>query len=39
MKTTYLIELKHTGLIEWVKDDLYINFQNIPNVHKNPIMV
>ena len=35
MKTIYLIELKLTGLIEWVNEDLYINFQSILNFHKN----
>ena len=34
-KTTYLIELKHTGPIECVNKDLYTNFQGILNFHKN----
>ena len=34
-KTTYLIELKLTGLIEQVNDGLYTNFQSILNFHKN----
>ena len=35
MKTTYLIELKLTGLIEGINDGLYANFQSILNFHKN----
>ena len=35
MKTTHLIELKLTGLIEQVNEDLYTNFQSILNFHKN----
>ena len=33
-KTTHSIEMKPTGLIEWVNEDLYTNFQSILNVHK-----
>ena len=35
IKTTYPIELKLTGLIEWVNEDLYTNFQSILNFYKN----
>ena len=38
MKTTYPIELKLTGPIEWVNDDLYTNFQSILKIYKNPII-
>ena len=38
IKTTYLIEMKLTGLIEWVNEDLYTNFQSILNFHKNLII-
>ena len=37
-KTTYLIALKLTGLIKWVHDNLYTNFQSILNFHKNLII-
>ena len=33
-KTSYPIELKLTGLIQWVNDDLYTNFQSIVNFAK-----
>ena len=35
IKTTYLIEMKLTGFIEQVNEDLYTNFQSILNFHKN----
>ena len=35
MKTTYPIELKLTGFIEWVSEDLYTIFQSILNFHIN----
>ena len=35
MKTTYLIELKLTGPIEWVDKGLYVDFQSILNFYKN----
>ena len=35
MKTTYLIELKLTELIEWVNDGLYTDFQSILNFQLN----
>ena len=34
-KTTYPIELKFTGLIERVNEDLYTNFQGILNFNRN----
>ena len=34
IKTSYLIELKLTGLIELVNEDLYTNFQSILNLYK-----
>ena len=27
--------MKLTGLIEWINEDLYTNFQSILNFHKN----
>ena len=35
IKTSYPFELKLTGLIEWVNEDLYTNFQSILNFYKN----
>ena len=34
MKTTHLIEMKFTGLIAQVNEDLCINFQSILSFHK-----
>ena len=35
MKTTYLIELRLTGLIEWASEDLHTIFHSILNFYKN----
>ena len=38
-KTTHLIEMKLTGLIERVNEDMYTNFQSILNFCKNLIIL